>query len=184
VGIPAHAADRSQIELNELSAGEDAMNRVFQMLVVGTLLAVGSGSVAFAAGAADPALGTWILNLDKSKFTPGPAPKSQTRTYAQTPDGVALTVTGVAGDGTAISQQSTFKYDGKDYPITGSADYDTLSLKRINGSTVKSVQKKSGKFVGTTVRTVSGHGKVLTLTSKGKSATGAASHNVAVYDKQ
>jgi hypothetical protein len=157
------------------------MNRVFQMVVVGTLLAVGSGSVAFAA---DAAVGTWILNLDKSKFTPGPAPKSQTRTYAQTPDGVALTVTGVAADGSAISQQSTFKYDGKDYPITGSADYDTLSLKRVNGSTVKSVQKKGGKFAGTTVRSVSGHGKILTLTSKGKSASGARFNNVAVYDKQ
>jgi hypothetical protein len=76
--------------------------------------------------------GTWTLNLEKSKFVPGPAPKSQTRTYADTPDGTALTVTGVAADGSAVSGQSTFKYDGKDYPITGSADYDTLSLKRIN----------------------------------------------------
>jgi hypothetical protein len=160
------------------------MNKVLQMLIVGTLVAVGSASAALAASAPDPALGTWTLNLDKSKFTSGMAPKSQTRTYAQTPDGIALTVTGVAADGSAISSQSTFKYDGKDYPITGSSDYDTLSLKRVNGSTVKSVQKKAGKFVGTTVRTVSGHGKVLTLTSKGKSATGTSFHNVAVYDKQ
>ena len=160
------------------------MNKVLQMLVVGTFVAVGSAGVALAAHAADPALGTWTLNLDKSKFTPGPAPKSQSRTYAQTPDGIALTVTGVAADGSAMSNQSTFKYDGKDYPVTGSSDYDTLSLKRVNGSTVKSVQKKDGKYVGTTVRTVSGHGKVLTLTSKGKSATGTSFHNVAVYDKQ
>jgi hypothetical protein len=160
------------------------MNKVFQMMVVGTLLAAATGSVAFAAGSTDAVVGTWTLNLDKSKFTPGPGPKSQTRTYAQTPDGVTLTVTGVAADGSAISQQSTFKYDGKDYPITGSADYDMLSLKRVNGSTVKSVQKKAGKFIGTTVRTVSGHGKVLTLTSKGKNAAGTRYNYVAVYDKQ
>ena len=30
----------------------------------------------------DPFVGTWKLNLAKSKFNPGPAPKSQTRTWA------------------------------------------------------------------------------------------------------
>jgi hypothetical protein len=157
------------------------MNKVIQMLAVGTLLAVGSGAVAFAA---DPVIGTWTLNLAKSKYTPGPAPQSQTRTYAQTPDGVTLTVTGVAADGSAVSQQSTFKYDGKDYPFTGSPDFDTLSLKRIHHGSVKSVQKKDGKVIGSTVRTVSGHGKVLTLTTRGTSATGTHYHYVAVYDKQ
>jgi hypothetical protein len=102
----------------------------------------------------------------------------------QTADGVTLTVTGVGADGTAVSQQSTFKYDGKDYPITGSPDYDTLSLKRIHHGSVKSLQKKDGKVIGSTLRTVSAHGKVLTLTTRGTGATGAHYHYVAVYDKQ
>jgi hypothetical protein len=157
------------------------MNKLLQVLVVGTLVAAGSGAPAFAA---ESAAGTWTLNLEKSKFVPGPAPKSQTRTYAETADGTALTFSGVAADGSAISGQSTFKYDGKDYPITGSPDYDTLSLKRVNGHTVKSLQKKDGKVVGRTMRTLSGHGKVLTLDSRGKSADGKSFHNVAVFDKQ
>ncbi len=33
------------------------------------------------AEAADPAIGTWELNLAKSHFEPGPPPKSQVRTY-------------------------------------------------------------------------------------------------------
>ncbi|HEX2791133.1 MAG TPA: hypothetical protein VHN17_11940 [Steroidobacteraceae bacterium] len=156
------------------------MNKMFQILVVGTMVALGSG----AAVAANSIVGTWTLNLDKSKFVPGPAPKSQTRTYAETADGVALTLTGVAADGSPVSGQSTFKYDGKDYPMTGSPDFDTLSLKRINGSTVKSLQKKDGKVVGSTIRTISGHGKVLTLNGKGKAADGKWYHNIAVYDKQ
>jgi hypothetical protein len=157
------------------------MNKLSQLLVVGTLVALGSGTPAFGA---ESAVGTWTLNLEKSKFAPGPAPKSQTRTYADTADGTALTFTGVAADGSAISGQSTFKYDGKDYPITGSPDYDSLSLRRVNGRTIKSLQKKDGKVVGSTIRTISGHGKVLTLTSKGKSVSGKWYHNVAVYDKQ
>ena len=136
-----------------------------------------------AADAPESAVGTWTLNTAKSKFTPGPAPKSQTRTYAETAQGTTMTFTGVAANGSPVSGQSTFKYDGKDYKITGSPDYDTLSLKRLNG-TVRVDLKKGGKVVGTTIRTLSGHGKVLTLASKGTGATGAAFDNVMVFDKQ
>jgi hypothetical protein len=160
------------------------MNRFFSMLVVGAVLAVGIGATAVAASAPDPAIGTWTLNVAKSKFSPGPAPKSATRTYAQTPDGIALTFSGVAADGSPTSGSSTFKYDGKEYPITGSPDYDTLVLKRVNGTTVKSLLKKDGKVIGYTTRTVTAHGKVLTLSSSGKDAKGTRFHQIAVYDKQ
>jgi hypothetical protein len=160
------------------------MNRLFRMLVIGTVLSAVGGATAFAASKADPAIGTWTLNVEKSKFTPGPGPKSATRTYAQTADGIALTFSSVAADGTATSGQSTFKYDGKDYPYTGSPDLDTISLKRVNATTVKSAQKKNGSVIGWTTRSVSAHGKVLTLSSKGKDAKGMAFHSVAVYDKQ
>jgi len=160
------------------------MNRFFSMLVVGAVLAAGIGATAVAASAPDPAIGTWTLNVAKSKFSPGPAPKSATRTYAQTPDGIALTFSGVAADGSPTSGSSTFKYDGKEYPITGSPDYDTLVLKRVNGTTVKSLLKKDGKVIGYTTRTVTAHGKVLTLSSSGKDAKGTHFHQIAVYDKQ
>jgi hypothetical protein len=161
------------------------MNRFFSMLVVGAVVAVGVGASALAASAPDPVIGTWTLNVAKSKFSPGPAPTSATRTYAQTADGsIALTFSGVAADGSPTSGASTFKYDGKDYPITGSADYDTLSLKRVNRTTVKSFLKKDGKVIGFTTRTITAHGKVLTLSSSGKDAKGARFHQIAVYDKQ
>jgi hypothetical protein len=159
------------------------MHKVLRMLVVGTALSIVSGATAFAA-AADPAIGTWNLNVEKSKFTPGPAPKSATRTYAQAADGIELTFSGVGADGTATSGKATFKYNGKDYPISGSADYDTLAVKRVNRTTTKSVLKKDGKVIGHTTRSVTSHGKVLTLSSKGKDAKGAAFSQVAVYDKQ
>jgi hypothetical protein len=153
-------------------------------LLMGILVTVGGSGLSWAADAPDPVIGTWTLNLAKSKFTPGPAPKSSTRTYAQTAQGTSLSVSGVAADGSAISIQTTFNYDGKDYPYTGSPNYDSLSLKRVNGSTVKSVLKKNGKVVGSTTRTISAHGKVLTLTTKFTDAKGAAHDEVSVYDKQ
>ena len=52
-----------------------------------------------AAAPPDPILGTWKLNLSKSKFNPGPAPRSRARTYIQTPEGVQVTIQTVGADG-------------------------------------------------------------------------------------
>ena len=177
------AASSTFDNANNVNAGEH-MQTFFRTILIGAALAVGAAAVASAAGATNPVVGTWTLNLEKSKFTPGPAPKSQTRTYAQTDQGTTLTVTGVAADGSSISQQATFKYDGKDYPISGSADYDTLALKKVNGSTVKSTLKLGGKVVGSATRTISAHGKVLTLKIKATNAKGVPYEAVAVFDKQ
>jgi hypothetical protein len=160
------------------------MRDMFRTVLLGAVLAVAAVGVNWAADKADPVVGTWTLNLAKSKFNPGPAPKSQTRTYTQSDDGTSLTVTGVGADGSAMSQQSTFKYDGKPYPMSGSRDYDAITLKRVNGSTVQSTMMKGGKQVGTTTRTISAQGKVLTLETKLTGADGKAYDNVAVYDKQ
>ena len=160
------------------------MNRTFKTIMLGAILAVSLGAVAFADGAADPVVGTWALNSAKSKFTPGPALKSQTRTYTQTADGMKMTYTGVTASGATMAGESTFKLDGKDYPITGTPDYDMLSLQRVNANTVKSMQKKGGKVIGSTVRSLSAKGKMLTLDSKGTDAMGVKFHNVQVYDRQ
>jgi hypothetical protein len=158
------------------------MKTLLKTILVGAVLAV--AGVAMAAGAADSVAGTWSLNVAKSTFDPGPALKSQTRTYTVDKDGTTLSVKGVGADGSAMSQQATFKYDGKAYPFTGSADFDAIGLKQVNGSTVKSTLMKAGKKVGTATRTVSGHGKMLTLSSKVTGADGKVHTTVLVFDKQ
>jgi hypothetical protein len=160
------------------------MQHAFRTILLGAVLAAASIGISAAADRPDPVVGTWTLNVAKSKFNPGPAPKSQTRTYTQSADGTSLSVTGVGADGTALSQQSTFKYDGKPYPMSGSADYDAITLRRVNGSTVKSTMMKAGKQVGSTTRSISAHGKVLTLATKATGADGKTFDNVAVFDKQ
>jgi len=163
------------------------MRNFLKMLVVGTIIAAGCGTVAGVAGAAespDPVVGSWTLNLAKSKFPPGTAPQSQTREYTQSADGTSLSVTGVSADGTAVSQKSTFKYDGKAYAFSGSPEWDSISLKRVNSSTVSGTMKLGGKAVGTTVRSISDYGKRLTLTTNAKGAKGKKYHAVAVFDRQ
>ena len=158
------------------------MQLVIRNLLVGAVFAM--SALATAADAPDPVVGTWALNVAQSRFTPGHELKSQTRTYTQSANGVTVKVSGMAANGSALSQQSTFKYDGKSYPMSGSADYDALSLQRVNDTTVKSTLLKSGKPVGTTIRTISKHGKVITLSTKLKDANGNRNEMIAVYDKQ
>jgi hypothetical protein len=134
--------------------------------------------------AADPSVGTWKLNTAKSKYSPGPAPKSATITYEETADGIKRMGESVDADGNKTSFEYTAKYDGKDYPVTGSDTIDMIALKRINDRSTEATLKKSGKVVSTARRVVSKDGKTLTLTITGTNAKGQNVKNVAVYEKQ
>jgi hypothetical protein len=134
--------------------------------------------------AADPAVGTWKLNVAKSKFSPGPAPQSATVTYEESGDGVKRSGETVNTDGSKTSFEYTAQYDGKDYPITGNLNADTVALRRVNDRTVQATLKKNGKVVTTARRVVSGDGKTLTLTITGTNAQGQRVKNVQVFEKQ
>ena len=77
--------------------------------------------------------GTWKLNAAKSKFSPGPAPKSMTLTYSAAADAVKIVVQQVAADGATQKWEMTPKYDGKDYPMTGNPEVDTIALGKVDG---------------------------------------------------
>jgi hypothetical protein len=164
--------------------GEDFVNKLFQSLTIGAMLAFALTSVASAANAPDPLIGTWKVNLEKSKYAAGNAPKSMTRTYTAAAGGTAMTITGVGPDGSAVTQSATLTYDGKDDAWTGSTTFDAVSLKKVNGTTVKAELKKDGKVVGHSTRTITNKGKVLTISSALKTAKGGTTHDVAVYDRQ
>lgn len=129
----------------------------------------------------DPVIGTWQLNVAKSKYTPGPGPKSEMRTYAANGDASAK---GVDASGKATSSQWTIIYDGKDRPLTGSPDADMLSLKRIDPNHVEFTQKRGGKVAMTGTRTISPDGKVMTIVTKGTDAKGQTVNNVEVFDRR
>jgi hypothetical protein len=134
--------------------------------------------------AADPAAGTWKLNLAKSKFSPGPAPKSATVTYKETAGGIHRTGETINADGTKTSFEYTAKFDSADYPIKGSDAYDAIAIKRIDDLTAEATLKKAGKVVATAKRVVSKDGKTMTLTISSTNAKGEKSVNTSVYEKQ
>src|SRR5215510_11103474 len=132
----------------------------------------------------DPLIGTWKLNPAKSKYSPGPPPKSQTATYEAVGQGVKVTVKGTDAEGKPIDTQSTANHDGKDYPVTGNPDWDTIARKRIDAYTMETTRKKAGKVVSTGTIVVSKNGKTLTLTEKGVNAKGENFSNTLVFEKQ
>ncbi len=132
----------------------------------------------------DSNVGTWKVNLAKSKYSPGPAPKSQTLKLEAAEDGVKYTADGIGADGKPTHQEFTAKYDGKDYPFKGNPDADTISYKRIDANTVEAATKKEGKATVTAKIVVSKDGKTRTVTMTGKNAQGKDVNNAVVYDKQ
>jgi hypothetical protein len=134
----------------------------------------------------NPLVGTWKLNVTKSKFDPGPGYKSLTRTVVAQGDGVKYSFAGVATDGKPVAYGFSATFDGKDNAISGSmpSGADTISAKRIDSNHYVATLKKGGKDIGTSKVTVSKDGKVTTVDSTGTSASGANEHDLQVYEKQ
>jgi hypothetical protein len=173
--LPIHSVSNAQ------RGAEMTRSHSFLRTVLVCLAIVAAASAAFAA---DHWIGTWKLNVAKSKYSPGPPPKSQTLTFEQTADGITLTTESVDAKGSTVKGGFVSKFDGKDVPWEGNPDADTASPKRINDNRYENTWKKAGKKTVTATVAVSADGKTLTVTQKGTNAQGQPVNTVAVYEKQ
>jgi hypothetical protein len=139
---------------------------------------------ALSAQDANPRVGTWTVNVAKSKYDPGPAPKSHTLKIEAAGKGEEVASEVVNADGSKTATTYTADYDGKPHPLTGSALADTVTLKRIDANTSERTDSKGGKTVQTLHRVVSKDGKTMTVTIKGTNAEGKPVHNVVVFEKK
>jgi hypothetical protein len=133
----------------------------------------------------DPAIGTWKLNPAKSKYDPGPVPKSNTIVITAAGEGrLKVSASGTDGNGNPTSVEYTVATDRKDVPVKGAPAYDGLSASRIDPNTTQLTRKKGGKVVQTATRAVSSDGKTMTVTTTGTDEKGRKINTVAVFDKQ
>jgi len=130
----------------------------------------------------NPNMGTWKLNEAKSKFA-GKA-RNHTVVYEASGDQTKVTVDGVDESGNAVHSEWTGKFDGKEYPVTGDANADVRSYRKINKNTLSLTGKKGGKTTLTGRIVISRDGKSRTVTTTTTNAQGKKVRNVAVYDKQ
>jgi hypothetical protein len=158
------------------------VKRLLAVLSVAVLALLVASAVSAQSSQRDPRIGTWTLNVAKSK---GVSAKSGTRTYTQSGDNVTAHVEMVSSDGSKRVYEVTDKKDGKDHPWAGQAPggADTVSVRRV-GNTLKAEDKKGGKVIFKTTITFSSDGKVMTMTTKGVDANGKPFNSVGVYDKQ
>ena len=137
-----------------------------------------------ASQAADPLTGTWELNVAKSRVVPARlGPASQTRTYRVEGNQTIARHVGVDAQGKRNVIEYTATLDGKPCPVKGYADWDAISMKKIDDYSTEFTQYRDGKasLFGKTV--LSKDGKTLTVSANGTAATGEPVDLVAVFDR-
>jgi hypothetical protein len=148
-------------------------------------------AIVLSAQAGETLIGTWKLNLAKSKYSPAElAPKSGTTKVEATQDGLRMITDGVDEQGRITHSEYTFKFDGKDHPWKGTIEgkpnpnRDAVAWKKIDNNTYEFINKLKGRVLTTTRVVISSDGKTRTNTSTGKNAQGQTLNNTEVYEKQ
>jgi len=153
------------------------MKKTISLFLLATMLLAGT------AFAADPVLGTWKLNVAKSKFDPNTALTAATRTYTESNGLYTLEQKLVGADGKEMSYKVHYR-DGKDEKVTTGEAVDATHAKKIDSNTWDFDLKKDGKVVGHVHRVVSADGKTLTVHNTGALVSGGKADQTLVFDKQ
>jgi hypothetical protein len=128
----------------------------------------------------EPRIGTWRLNVEKSQFPAGTAPRMQVRRLQARADGfVVFTQVGVDADGNPTFIQTTYKFDGKPYPeytqaslaeFAAVATKPNMNIYRLVDAYTVEIDRldASGRITATSKQSMSRDGKTLTMTSAGR----------------
>jgi hypothetical protein len=131
--------------------------------------------------AADPILGTWALNLAKSTFDPGHAPRSETRTFEAAPEGIKARIDVTAADGSGFSGPSSM------YEQPGeilSTEPQTDKITRVGSQRYRIENLRAGKVARRQIAIVSKDGMLMTIEKAGKFAFFERQHDVRVFDRE
>jgi len=147
------------------------------------LSALGLASALYAA---DSFSGSWKLNLAKSKYEPGPAPKETIITVVEGETLTDVTVTGTDENGKPFATHLTHPTDGGPVKFVegGPTDGSTESVKQLNANTREITIVQGGKVVATERISLSADGNTMQIVAKGTSSSGKPFTDVAVYERQ
>ena len=153
------------------------MKKIISLMMLATVLFAGP------AFAADPIVGSWKLDVAKSKFTSGQEMKASSRVYTEANGIYTLEQKVTGADGKEMSYRVKYS-DGKDMKQDTGGPVDTTHAKKVDANTWDFDLKKDGKVVGHVHRVVSADGKTLTVHNTGMMLSGITGDQTLVYDKQ
>ena len=162
------------------------MKRSNSTIVGAVLGALAVCAFTVVAQSADPWVGTWKVNLDKSTYSPGPKPTTAAVVRMDSAQGgVKVTIDGADPQGKPTHVELNGKFDGKDAPAPAApTPNSTDTFKRMDARSFEIVAKTDGKPTVATRVQVSADGKTLTATQSGTNAQGQTVKNIIVADKQ
>jgi hypothetical protein len=153
------------------------MKKYLSFIVLATVLFAGP------VFAADPIVGTWKLNVAKSKFSPGAELTAGSRVYTEADGLYSLDQKLTGADGKERSSRTQYR-DGKDVKQSASGPADTTHATKIDANTWDFDLKRDGKVVGHVHRVVSADGKTLTVHNTGAKLSGATGDETLVFERQ
>ncbi len=110
----------------------------------------------------DPFSGHWVIDVTASHFS-GPIPAEWTQDIAASADGLRARERVVAGDGSVSEYSLEARFDGAEYPVTGSPLVDTMSYARPGPHRIDGAGHKGGAVVFLEVVVVAADGQALTM---------------------
>jgi hypothetical protein len=142
--------------------------------------------VSFAADPSpSPFIGTWVMNVGKSKFEGTPPVKSYTITITDAGGGkVHDKAEWVDSDGTRGQSEYTAEFNGKVVPMTGYPNADSVRVKSTGPRSISMSLLKGGKTIEWGKYRVTADGKVMHGTEGGTDEKGTKYQWTEVFERQ
>jgi hypothetical protein len=131
-------------------------------------------------------LGSWKVDVAKSRYQPGPGPKSETLRFEPVGEGFKISLDGVNQQGPYHSE-GTGKFDGIDVPVVATPARQarfTYAFSRIDDHTWDIVIKVNGERRILVHNVVSDDGKTMRGVSTAVTIQGQTTSQVVIYEKQ
>ena len=125
-------------------------------------------------------VGTWVLDVNASRYLPGPPPKAETRVYTKSANGIEGVVKRTQADGKTLTIEYLANTDHEQM-VTGTPEYDAVKLRQIDPFTSEALLTHGGSTFGVATRVIARNGRSMTITFRRPDADVL---NVAVYRKK
>ena len=130
----------------------------------------------------DPQMGVWRLDTMKSRFT-GEGPRSVIEHFSRAGDEVSYRRDMVDEQGRQVVITYSARFDGKEYPMLGNANADSVIIRRIDQHTMGLTYKKAGRVMSEHIRVISADGRTATLTAQRRDSHGEMLNHTVVLEK-